>query len=506
MYIAKTTRAAEQQMGHAVQPAATNIAPPTLLSRLLNYVVCFILHVIAIPCCAVMLLLTVVTLSHRALRVILLLYGMRKRQFFTAPCLKEAFHFQQWDNPILTVYSTIMTEFGMLFIDGVFLIMTPYLAWFFCVLTVYRLPFIYDRAKDTTNSDSFALAVFVVNQAVDVLKDLLAVVLCLVPILVTFHRTPHLCSRLRGLSYRSDWPRNLHRSAVQAECCEICICVNGDTSDQQQTFDCCCWDVVGQIGAWLIFILLGVPVGLLLLVTCTHHSLQMVHGLIYHKQRQPMALFFVIMRQLGSLLADIGMLGLPILSCWLVILTVYRIPLLISRIWAGDPTKAHIAEHSIFVFDQAGEIVKDVTFTALLLPVLVLTCHRIPHLIQQLSNLSYSEGVTQWASLLIQEVSLIGQCDCGNDIRASLTSFFTSLIGFVLLLPMGLLAFLCGVLTLVTCSHRAVVLVRFFNLNSDWKPWRVISALIHSAMWVLLDVALIGTPYLSWYVTLQKRK
>lgn len=183
---------------------------------ILTALVLIVFHILLSLGALLSLIIVMATLSHRTLIMVRVLWGRRRVSGGDSlwkvlredtKVWRDAFFFAPGDNnPLLSFYSDIYSQVGGLILDLCFLA-SPFVGWFLCVLTLYRLPMLVKQiwqAPDTLPDVTAEISNLVVAEGLLVLRDVVCFILFFLPLLVTVHRLPNLWRGLKELSY-SDW-------------------------------------------------------------------------------------------------------------------------------------------------------------------------------------------------------------------------------------------------------------------------------------------------------------
>lgn len=263
----------------------------------------------------------------------------------------------------------------------------------------------------------------------------------------------------------------------------------------------------------ILLLVLGTPVALALLLTFSHHSILLVRNVMNNATyKEPSVILGFIVAELLLLAVEtVATISLPLVSAWLVLLTIYRLPIVAKKMWTqftkNSPGAAVDMESSYYMVGVLWDIVFDIlTLIVLFIPILV-TIHRLPTLISRLKNCSsYENAVESWTSFCWEEFLMIGTCLPGYDHFGTCGAAIYGVLGAFLFLPWALFSLLCAIVALLTFSHRAVILIRFLHLNNDWSPGNVTWSLFYSAWWILIDLVVFASlPMLAWYAPQVKR-
>ncbi len=355
------------------------------------------------------LLIIFLTLSHHSLHLFWYLMDIPHRLWHL-------------DQRILFAYLTKIVKAvakDIFFYAGV-----PFLSFWMILLTIYRVPaLIHELAqryntRPATEAEGFSGVAL--SQGYWMLSDVL-----IIPLLVTGFRVPSLFRRLSGHSY-----------------CQLMGSSGGLYQEVRREYEHVYRRAValGQNAdlVWkppLSFILC-----LLVLSTLSYHPVVLLKHLMDHlRMAKPASKRSVghTIRRVWQISAEVAkeafgtnlvmMLGLPYFCFWLVLITAYRLPLVLRHAWnpnctptitngpgpfASTAAQPHICSVTQVVMDQACLVVKDLfSLVFTLLPILC-TGHRLCALWRRCRRHSYEELMEEDAihDLLLDECQYVGTC------------------------------------------------------------------------------------------------
>lgn len=276
------------------------------------------------------------------------------------------------------------------------------------------------------------------------------------------------------------------------------------TGDEDSS-DLCQWAF--YLTFLIALVVLGIPAALVLLLSLSHHSIFILRNMrnLFLETKDPSVYFSFIASQLFLGFMDLTVaVTLPLLSAWVILLTLYRLPIVIKKLWNDYPhqSASQVMDlgSSYYLIGVVWEILLDIlALLFLFIPILV-TLHRLPTLLARLKACNSYEGmVDNWAGYCGEEFMMIGSCFPNYLTCGAWGGAILGLIGAFLFLPFALFSLVCAVITLLTFSHRALILIRFLHLNTDWSPLNVASSLAFSAAWILVDLVVFATlPLIAW--------
>eukprot|EP00698_Gefionella_okellyi_P002446 TRINITY_DN12301_c0_g1_i1.p1 TRINITY_DN12301_c0_g1~~TRINITY_DN12301_c0_g1_i1.p1 ORF type:complete len:668 (-),score=113.25 TRINITY_DN12301_c0_g1_i1:73-2076(-) len=281
--------------------------------------------------------------------------------------------------------------------------------FYIVLLAIYRVPYLVIKLKSRTQSfdRSMSVAWLVCFHAFCVILEVVFIPISFVIILLTLHRLPHLIYTLRTTPYTQAMHNLTLIKIFGLEFVRVFTCAKAPSG----TPAVC--GVLGKVLLCLLCVVLLGPCALVLLLTCSHHSVRLavrlraISSLVEFAQ----VVGTSILAFFSELL--IG-LGLPLVSWFLVMVTVYRAPILLSKmVKEGQklgPTS--VPEPSWATAGQGGLIFADLfSLVFILLPIL-LTVHRVPALFRRLAACTYQDLTsTSIGAVFWQEFRLIGFCE-----------------------------------------------------------------------------------------------
>ena len=390
------------------QPKTATYHPPSGPSwfcvLLFNLLFGAVLILLGIPVSLVILC----TLSHSSIRLILELY------------------YADWTDP----YRLVLTVFenGLAVCLDLFgFIGLPIVCFWAICLTIYRLPItfkqIYDAVQNShlRGSKNVSVSIIPMAQCFEILMDLIWLVFLFVPVLVTFHRLPYFWGRVRDLDYIDFFGTNGWRSAAYQEFIRIGQC--GDDSTHTNSGKHVVVEVVVGVG-YFIFMLamaaLAIPCMVATLLTLSHRAVAMIvcllrtwpNGTVYD-------LFMVMIKSLLLVFFDlIGLVGLPFVGWFLLVVTIYRLPLLLKDIY-NDPKQGPDPglQTGIIAVLQSVWLICDLLMIIVFVPPILLTIHRVPCLIRRLKERGYEFviGANELHEILWDEFTSIGYCEPSEE-------------------------------------------------------------------------------------------
>eukprot|EP01090_Pellita_catalonica_P000378 TRINITY_DN10263_c0_g1_i1.p1 TRINITY_DN10263_c0_g1~~TRINITY_DN10263_c0_g1_i1.p1 ORF type:complete len:537 (-),score=39.81 TRINITY_DN10263_c0_g1_i1:45-1655(-) len=392
----------------------------------------------------------------------------------------------------------------MFWVDSLCFILLPLIGWYMTLLSVYRLPAYYKRLKEGGYGAAAGMTAIV--EGTEILIDFL-ILLFLVPvIIVCVHRIPHWLRNLRQHDYdtlikEAKWWKITAREAAKS------IDFRGAIGND----GFCGGFVIPTFTALFLFLLLSicyiiaVPTFLILMLLVSHRSVLLIIHFVRFFRNMPTstrACFItplkIVFTQCFYLTMDACMGLLPQIGFFVVLLSVYRMPVLVKKLHAlaknsSTDCAQQALQTALVPMVQGLMVCLDACVLVFLVVPIVLTIHRVPAYIRLLHSLGYG-GVMHgtnfaketWGEFkrIFTTVRII------NGVFSVLAKFIAYVISAIIL------AFL-----VLTMSHRTI----FYAYKIYLTPSNAVVIMLHGLMcfgMVLLDLlGFMGVPLLGWYLS-----
>eukprot|EP01087_Luapelamoeba_hula_P013893 TRINITY_DN4006_c0_g1_i1.p1 TRINITY_DN4006_c0_g1~~TRINITY_DN4006_c0_g1_i1.p1 ORF type:complete len:855 (-),score=102.34 TRINITY_DN4006_c0_g1_i1:22-2586(-) len=246
-----------------------------------------------------------------------------------------------------------------------------------------------------------------------------------------------------------------------------------------------------QLMLLMFFVVFSIPAFLIILATLSHRSIVLIKGFV-NVGFDLEALCKLSVGESLDFLLDLCVLGLPFISFYLNILSIYRAPAIVIELWQLPYGTTAGMQASVICYTHLGYLFTDILAVCVLVPVLIITVYRVPATCRRLATHNYMTLMSgNIFRLMLAEVRQI-----------ALYAYVAAVAAVVFEFALGVLAAVSFVVVIVSLSHHLVTLYYALKANGPLTYHVLRDILIGIAKNFMYDLCVLCLPFMGWYFLL----